>query len=509
MPQTIPYDPALALANIIDDSVLNALEAVAKAEAPVNAAEEAFNSALLNLRSLAMTMSELSDMQLDVSEISKSVAEAEKAVLTTAAALGQARVKGLTDVEAAKKAAKAAFAAIHDYPESPVDYNKTQIKQMPLSADSLNMDAQYFSFDEEKQSAASHAATIKAYVSESTSFLGDKFSTQASTAAQSQVSKQHENHQLEGTLVITAACTHKQAAVLAPFVLDVDKAIRVWNDMKMQPLIKTDSVASMTKIAEQEGTSQEKKFHILSGATYGSSFVGMVHLLKTEDTSAEQSMISAAASLQEQMSVGSWFADEEGGFGVNATFSDDAKSMLSTQAISSHISLISMGSIPSIKSNEVQIGVKQFADFDPASMMGKLATLQNATAADQDSVQNAAENARTGGKMMAIRSTEIKSVMSGLSTVDDGKNKMLDINSLMTAFEDYVQKAIEGKVGVPITYYLKSITAAQLAQMWVAKYFPKRYVTSAGDDTGGGTGGGDTGGGSTGGGDTGGGDTGG
>ena len=29
-----------------------------------------------------------------------------------------------------------------------------------------------------------------------------------------------------------------------------------------------------------------------------------------------------------------------------------------------------------------------------------------------------------------------------------------------------------GDVGVPINYYLKPITAGQLAQMWVAKYLP-------------------------------------
>jgi hypothetical protein len=59
---------------------------------------------------------------------------------------------------------------------------------------------------------------------------------------------------------------------------------------------------------------------------------------------------------------------------------------------------------------------------------------------------------------------------------------MLDINSLMTAFTDFVSKA-STNVGVPINYYLKPITANQLAQMWISKYIPGEYVTSAGDDT--------------------------
>ena len=76
----------------------------------------------------------------------------------------------------------------------------------------------------------------------------------------------------------------------------------------------------------------------------------------------------------------------------------------------------------------------------------------------------------------------MQSVMSAVSEHQDGANKMLDINSLMQAFTDFVAKAAEGKSGVPINYYLKPITASQPAQMWIAKYLPNKYVTSDGDD---------------------------
>jgi hypothetical protein len=375
---------------------------------------------------------------------------------------------------------------VHVDVESPIDYVRTQIKKMPLSSDSLKMDAQYFSFDENKQSAQNTIATIKAFVSDSTSFLGDELSTQASTAAATQVSKQVETHEVAGTLVITAGCTHKEAAVLAPFVLDVDKAIRVWNTLFKDEAdkIKVDDVSSMEKIAQEEGTSKEKFLPLLSGATYGSSFVGMVHVLRTESTQSSQAMTSLAASLQGQFEVGSWFASETGGFGVDSSFANDIKNLLSTQNITSHVSIIAMGSIPSIKSNQVQIGVKTFADFDPAKMMGKLAALANATTNDKSSVAASATAARTGAQMLAIQGSTVENVMLGLDKIDDGANRMLDINSMMTAFEDYVDKAIAGEVGVPINYYVKSISRAQLAEMWVAKYFPNRYLTIAGDDTG-------------------------
>lgn len=479
MPSSIPYDPSLALANVVPLAKLAILEEIAGIQAPVNAAEENLNSAILTLRSLDLTFVEMSNLGISTTEeLNKARQEAEQKVLQAATTVVKERLEAYPKIAELK----AKLATINESLESPVDYNKTEIKKMPLSADSLKMDAQYFSFDEEQEDATTTLNKLNSFVSGATSFLGTERSSQVAIAATLQTSQQHQLHNTQGTLVITVSCTHKDAVLLAPFVIDVDKAIRVWNDMFRDDPIPRDKVSDMQKIAQQSPDQKPKQMYILSGATYGSSFVGMVHILRTESTSAIQTMISTAASLQAQMEAGSWFASMKGGFGVEDTFATDAKNLLSSQQISSHVSIITVGSIPSIKSNEIAIGVKEFADFDPSKMMAKLATLANATTTDQDSVKAAAERARTGGQMLQIRRSEIESVMSGLGQVDDGKNKILDINSLMTAFEDYVQKALSGNIGAPITYYLKPIDKLQLAQMWVAKYLPGKYLTPSGDD---------------------------
>ena len=517
MPQTIPYDPAFVLANLIDEPTLEALFAISDAQEPIDDAEEAFTNALLALRSLKMTQSELQSEGIgapkehqkgkgaeqvaeQVKAVEKAIGEVEADVLSRVAKLATTRVQQLPKIETAKEELRKKLKAdrkANKFLESPVDYQKSEIKSMPISADSLKLDSQYFSFDSEKQTANSHAGTIASFVSSTTSFLGDSYSSQMSVAAQSQVSEQHSLHELQGTLVITCVCTHKEASLVSPLVIDPDKAVEIWNTIYNtdDQIIKTGSKQSVAQIASQSETADSKRLFILSGATYGSSFVGMVHVLKTEDTSAEQTMTSVAASLQEQMEVGAWFVSEKGGFGVDGSFAEDAKNLLSSQLISSHISLVSMGSIPSIKSNSVKIGVQQFADFDPAKMMGKLATLQNATNTDQSTVNTAAEKARTGGEMTSLRAADIKSVMSSLATIDDGKNDMLDINSLMTAFQDYVDKAIAGKVGVPINYYIHPLTRIGIAKLWMKDYFPNKYVpekdpASNGKDKGG-DGGGD------------------
>jgi hypothetical protein len=43
-------------------------------------------------------------------------------------------------------------------------------------------------------------------------------------------------------------------------------------------------------------------------------------------------------------------------------------------------------------------------------------------------------------------------------------------------------RTLESCIGVPINYHLKPITRTQLAQMWVSKYYPNKYLDIQGDD---------------------------
>ena len=42
----------------------------------------------------------------------------------------------------------------------------------------------------------------------------------------------------------------------------------------------------------------------------------------------------------------------------------------------------------------------------------------------------------------------------------------------MVALDDYVKQASEGKIGVPINYYLKYVTSKDIAKAWMEKYYP-------------------------------------
>lgn len=483
MPSSIPYDPSLVLGNLVSQDRLDNLTKISELQAAPDAAEETLNSFIAMKRSIDMTVQELVDMQIDATDLIKESQIVGKNVKDAAIAYAKAKL----EAEKKIRPLKAKIQGVHDNIESPINYNRTGIKtNFPLSADSLKMNVQYFAVDENKQGSNTHASTIKSFVSGEMGYAGNSFSAEASAAVQSQVHSQTSKHDIAGTLVISISCTHKNAVLLAPFILDVDKAIRVWNRVfpDNKDKIKTDSISNISKIAKEADTAKEKSLTLISGATYGSSFIGMIHVLNTSSTKSSEAMYSIANKVQAQFEVGGWFANAKGGFGVDSSFSNDVKNLLSTQNISSHCTLVAMGSIPTIKSNQVKLGVKGFADDDGAKSMASLLKIQNVTHTDQNSVSQAASAARTGSQMIALQTAKVESALSALADIDDGNNKMLDINSMIDAMDDYIQKCLKGNIGIPINYYLKPITKSQLAQMWMAKYYPNKYLSISGDDSG-------------------------
>lgn len=471
MLSTIPFDPSIALGNVVDPAKLAVLEQISQKEAPIGAAEDKMNSLIVLKRSIDNTIQELGSMHVDVGELEDKSAEIAEQIKQAAIEYAQIKLASKLDILDIKNQPVVSASW-----ESPLDYNRTEIKKMPLSSDSMNMNVQYFSREQNSQSAQTQSECIQSFISSEFKFMGTAFSDQASKAAASQVNSQYSRHDIAGTLVIAVSCTHKDAALLAPCVIDVDKAIRVWNSMYRDDMIKVDSPASIIDIARNAQTENERVMTIVSGATYGSCFVGMVHILNNTHTVSYEKIQNIADSIQGQVKAQRWFATLSGGLGVNEQFAKDVKSLLSTQDILSHCTITTRGSIPSIKSNQVKLAVQQFTDFDGKAAMENVAALQNATAAAKDSVDESAEKARMGQQMVALKNAQIQGVLTGLSEIDSGCNQILDINSLMTAFEDYVNKALGGEIGMPINYYLKPIPKSLLAQMWVDKYFPDNFL---------------------------------
>lgn len=485
MPATIPYDPSLIIGNVVDVKTIKRLTDIATAGVPADQAEESLNSLLASRRSLDMTKSELFNLGIDTEELDTTVTKLNEEIVDAAKDFAKKKIELQGKLKELKKSTKTVNVQV----ESPIDYLKSEIKTLPLGVDSLNMNVQYFTAEMQGESSESLAKTVSAFVSNSTKFLGTNAKTQLGAAAAKQVSQQVQKHSIRGTLVLAVSCTHKNASILAPFVFNVDKAVRVWNHLFKEDKINTSyagmaDLVSKDDVDEADGANgMANKLSLVSGMTYGSTFVGMVHVLDSARTDVKDSLSSVVASLQKQMDAGAWFQQASGGYGVDASISESVKSLLSTHEISSHVTMLSMGVIPSLVASDLKLGIDRFTDFSPQASMQAITTLQNSTRADHDSVKQSADAARSGEQMINLKGGQIKSALSALSHIDGAANKVLDINSMMKAFDDYLVKATTGNSGVPINYYLKDLTKGMIAEMWVAKYFPGKYMAISSDDS--------------------------
>ena len=482
MPQSIPFDPSLTLGNIVHPKKIEHLKAIDDAQQPINLAQEKLNSFILAKRSLDMTVQQMIQMQVTgdaMKNLTQQVDDLKKKMAAAAGEYAATTAKNLPLIQAAKAASAT---VINADVESPIDWNKSKITQKGISYDTMVMDAQYFRYESEKDDTKAHANSVASYVSgQVSSIFGPTYAASAAGSAHSTSMSQSTNHELQGTLVITANCTHKMADIFAPFVLDPEKGIRAWNANRP----KDKQIATTQKgISDAlDNDHAEDALYLLSGQTQGSSFVGLVHFLKSEKANSSQSSSSATAELNASFEENCWLASSEGKFGVDSSFSDSIKRMLSSSNIQAHASVITMGLIPSLASNTMTHTVATLAP-SPEKVMDGLSAIQTASDSVVKSTTTAATKAKTGESFMALSNGYITHAVTALGAHDTAANKMIDTDSLMTAFDAYVKLAADGKCGgIPINFYLKPLTPKQLASAYLAKFAPKKYWQySSGDD---------------------------
>ena len=482
MPQSIPFDPSLTLGNIVHPDKITALQKIDEAQKPINLAQEKLNSLILAKRSLDMTVQQMVQMQVTGDPMKKLTDKVTTLTDSMAAAAGEYAQTTVDSLPKVQEAQLASSNVISADVESPMDWTKSSMKHMDTSSDTMVMDAQYFRLESNKDDTDSHASSVASYVSgQVSSIFGPTYGASVAGATHKATMSQTTNHEIQGTLVITANCTHKTANMFAPFVLDPEKGIRAWNANRDE----AEQIETTEKgIASALGRDDAKKaLYVLSGQTQGSSFVGLVHFIKTEKADSSQSSGSSTAELNASFEENCWLASSQGKFGVDSQFSDSVKRMLSTSNIQSHASVITMGLIHSLASNKMTSTVATLAP-KPSEVMDKLAKIQASSDSVVKSTTSVAEKAKVGESFMALDNGYITNAVSAIGKIDNEDNKVIDTNSLMTAFDAYVKLARDGKCGgVPINFYLKPLTPKQLASAYLAKFAPKKYWQySSGDD---------------------------
>lgn len=71
----------------------------------------------------------------------------------------------------------------------------------------------------------------------------------------------------------------------------------------------------------------------------------------------------------------------------------------------------------------------------------------------------------------------ITASIAGLAKMEEQENSIIDINSMMTAMDDYIEKctSADENLGVPINFYLKQFTRQDIVRAWVNHYYPNEY----------------------------------
>ncbi|WP_294825219.1 hypothetical protein [uncultured Flavobacterium sp.] len=472
MPASIPFDhPSLILGNVADPKVLTILANISKYQSLIAASQDKLNSFIMMKRSIGMTINELTDLGIDTSALQGKLDEISKSISGSANDYLSARIANEEQIQQQRQQLSALDTV--QSVESPVDFSKSKLEKFALASESLKLDSQYFSYGTSLDDNT--ISSIEKYVRESTASLGTG-SEKAASDASAQINMQLQNHSVAGTLIITATCTHSGVKMFEPLVIDPDKAVAAWNSVNKDNAIDTSAQSLPASNAFVNDAGNDLTMDLLTGASYGSSFIGMVHILnKDSGDSATDVSESFKQVLDQKLKTGSWIKGASGGFGVDGSFLREVKQMLSSQEISAHVSVIVLGAVPSIASGKLKMGIKTIADSKPSLPPAAV----TATSTPNATAQGAKEDA----KAMAASESANNAIIRQLGKIDHKENNVMDINSLMIAFENYLATIRDSRndVGIPISFMLKKLTKDDIESLWKDKYSSETGAPTAKD----------------------------
>lgn len=124
--------------SVVNNEALKNVEEIAKAQGPVDAAKDALNSLISSKRSLVMTKTELKNLGVKTEALDSEIEKLDKSIEGSAAGYAAATMAAEPQIQKIKETMR----MVHKQVESPVDYLRSEIKTMPLAADTMNMDVQ-------------------------------------------------------------------------------------------------------------------------------------------------------------------------------------------------------------------------------------------------------------------------------------------------------------------------------------------------------------------------------
>eukprot|EP00547_Thalassionema_nitzschioides_P013955 CAMPEP_0194234826 /NCGR_PEP_ID=MMETSP0158-20130606/2462_1 /TAXON_ID=33649 /ORGANISM="Thalassionema nitzschioides, Strain L26-B" /LENGTH=322 /DNA_ID=CAMNT_0038968115 /DNA_START=51 /DNA_END=1015 /DNA_ORIENTATION=+ len=319
---SIPADPGLVLGNVIEPERIEHLKEIAQLQTPVDLANDRLNNLTMSVYKIQLIFQQMVNMMVD--PLSLVEIQAEMVALKAEAAEAAVDLAKKT-IEAEKKVRDMKAknqTKITKQIESPLNYDQCDVKQFPLSFDSLKFDVQFFQVATSADASTAHATTVGSHVAAS---MNGSFAAQASmqmgASATTTTMAQVNTNDVDGTIVITAYANHKETDIISPFVMDAEKAVTAWNWCNSDDRLKTGPQEMWEAALDDKGGKEGSSLQILSGVAKSSSFVGYVHILKSERTVQSSVSASVAASVAATMYANMGQAAAMGSFGVSSEVS--------------------------------------------------------------------------------------------------------------------------------------------------------------------------------------------
>ena len=458
MPSTIPFHPSLALGSVVNPDLLENLKQISAIQGPAEAAQDTLNSLVQLKRSLHMTSMELVNMDVETGFLTEKIGEVKASIKTAAMDYAKARM----DCETQSQALRAQAYGITSEVESPVDYVSSKVEKYEIGSDSLKLDSQYFSFSDEKQTSET-MGKIKDFLSSALP-KEQQESTEVVASSLEKINDHRMSNEVVGTLIITASCTHRFARMLAPFVMDPDKAVTAWNRTFPGDSIDIDDVNKLEETINKGNWKTDKTISLVSGAIYGSSFIGMVHAVKTSDSSqvmSENEVSSAMQKIEQALAL----QNASGGL-LDPSLALDLMS-LNKSSISAHVTILTVGVIPKIASTQMT---------DLGYRLAHPTTQEDDSKSDYDyggrSNASSTQHERNHNRRLRVVQAKAEPVLQAADQSDTEKNKNLDMQTLVLAFDKYTEMVTEKKTsaGVPIHYFIKSVTKSDIARLCARRW---------------------------------------
>jgi len=440
----VQYDPALYIGRIVEMKHMKHLMETSRLHQEIAIKKESLNY----MKKLKLEFKSLSFELFDEKERKEEWAKLDKDVKKVQMEYWKTAMKNYKALAALRKEP-----VTHSL-ESPVDWEKSNYKDdLAIAADSMHCDARWFIVDDKKEGTKQQLKDIKHHLEGS---LGASFNGNISSKIERTADKLHStSSKVLSTLIISCMCTHKNASTLAPCVFDTDKLIQTWNDQFPKNRINSWNSDQMKKMYhERKGKHEKDKLHMVSGASYASAIVGMVTFMdesrKKSGLSSEQVNESMNKNMEFKNVISKlikFFND------LNIEIDNDMMhkyvkkgfteimDMHFNQTMSMQFNLYCAGFIPHLERQTLSTKVEITGPLDTQGLK-----------------------------------RQMKEVVRELGQEKPSEMSVLNIDTMMNAFDDYILKATKGKVGVlgvPMNYFLKPISKDFIIDRWMEKNYPR------------------------------------